>query len=172
MKLVVGLGNPGVEYELTRHNAGFIVLDENLLKLGFSVSDWKFEKKFDALICSPSKDILFLKPQSFMNNSGKVVSAVLSYYKINPTDLFIVHDDVDLESCRVKKQFAAGSGGHNGVQDIIDKLGSKEFWRLRIGVGRPPENSFDIEDWVLGKLLEPEILFLKTLNLKDLFSLF
>jgi peptidyl-tRNA hydrolase, PTH1 family len=134
MKLVVGLGNPGKQYELTRHNVGFLATD-------FFMKDHPAItclSRFDALICEyheGGEKVFFVKPQNFMNLSGEVVKQILSYYKLDhANDLLVVHDEVDLPFGTIKEGFASGSAGHNGVQNIIDELGTKDFARLRIGV--------------------------------------
>ncbi|KKW17406.1 MAG: Peptidyl-tRNA hydrolase [Candidatus Magasanikbacteria bacterium GW2011_GWA2_50_22] len=137
MQLIVGLGNPGEEYKKTRHNIGFAVLDS--LGQKFTVDNtWKFNKKFDAelietkLMC---EKVILLKPQTFMNDSGAAVRVALQYYKLVPQDLLVIHDDLDLKLGTLRLAFGAGSAGHRGVQSIIDTLHTKEFWRLRVGIG-------------------------------------
>ena len=157
MKLIVGLGNPKLKYSKNRHNAGFIVVDKIAENLGLS---WSNDTKFNsetALYKSQDGDFLFLKPQSFMNKSGEAVSKVLSYYKLELTDLIVVNDDVDFSFGEVKKQIGSGSAGHNGVESLIEHLGSKDFCRYRIGVGRPENLNILIEDWVLMDFTDSEI---------------
>lgn len=131
MKLIIGLGNPGKKYEKTRHNIGFRVLDE-------VAAIFKFDKKFNAEMVK-NKKIIFAKPQSFMNNSGEVVLAIKKYYKIKPTDIVVVHDDLDLPLGEIRENFGSRSAGHKGVQSIIDFLDTKDFTRVRIGIGPCPE---------------------------------
>ena len=145
MRIVVGLGNPGEKYANTRHNAGFMVIDEILKDY---VAGPKYNKKFEAIIYSLDKNRLLIKPQTFMNISGKTVNRVVNFYKIKPEDLLIVHDDVDLEFSEIKHQFGRGVAGHKGVQSIVDSLGSDQFNRVRIGIGRP-KDSTEVEKWVL-----------------------
>jgi PTH1 family peptidyl-tRNA hydrolase len=151
MKIVVGLGNPGKKYTNTKHNAGFIAVDKLAQKHNL---EWEENKKFDALIAKGQireQDVLLAKPQTFMNNSGTTVSKLVNFYNVPFSDLTIIHDDVDLEPGKVKYRLGASSAGHHGVEDIIEKLGSKEFWRLRIGVGRPETGDrFDVKDFVLS----------------------
>jgi PTH1 family peptidyl-tRNA hydrolase len=147
-KLVVGLGNPGKKYENTRHNIGFLFLDYLAKEYGLS---WKEEKKFKAQV-AVNGDLILAKPQTFMNLSGTSVAKLVDYYDVTLEDLVVVHDDVDLESLNYKYQLGRGSAGHNGVKDIISKLGSNEFWRLRIGVGRPGNNRYDVNTYVLSKM--------------------
>lgn len=152
MKVVVGLGNPGEKYAGTRHNVGFLVIDEILKTYHGSPS---YNKKFEAIIYSLDKDRLLVKPQTFMNVSGKSVNRISNFYKIKPEDLLVVHDDVDLEFGEIKHQFGRGSAGHNGVQSIIDSVGSDQFGRVRMGIGRPENKTVEIENWVLQKFTEP-----------------
>lgn len=159
MKLIVGLGNPGEKYQNTKHNAGFIAVDALVANKELV---WKMDSKFNALVCNYD-DILLFKPQTFMNESGTSVSAVVRFYKIISSEVMIVHDDVDLASGVIKKQTGVSSAGHHGVEDIIVKLGTKDFWRIRIGVGRPEDSKFEVEDWVLKDLSSIEIEKIKTL---------
>ena len=132
MFLVVGLGNPGKQYERTRHNVGFMVVGAFAIALGL---DWKFNKRANADIAK-NKDIELVKPQTFMNNSGVSIQSILRSYKLqaNSYNLVVVHDDIDLALGTIRMSHNASSGGHNGVQSIIAHLGTKEFWRLRIGI--------------------------------------
>lgn len=139
MKLIVGLGNPGKEYEKTRHNIGFMVL-EGIRDQVPGFSNWKLEKKLEAGVCrgyiaSCCEDVILAKPQTFMNKSGNAVKKLTVNYILSSNDLLIVHDDLDLELGTLRLSHGSGSAGHNGVQSIIDALGTKDFWRLRVGVG-------------------------------------
>ena len=162
MKLIVGLGNPGKEYENTRHNAGFILLDKlaSLHKVVFK----EFSKANCLLTQIPG--FYLCKPMTFMNNSGDAVSKLSNFYKIFPKDIIVVHDDLDLEFGVVKKQFGRGSAGHNGVEDIIQKLGTKDFWRIRIGIGKPA-NGMSTSDYVLNNFTGEEISKLRELELNE-----
>jgi len=135
MKLIIALGNPGQQYENTRHNAGFIIADELQKSLGFS----EFEKnsKFEALVCEKNlngEKILLAKPQSFMNKSGQVVKKMLDFFKIPKENLTVLHDDLDIKLGSFKISTDSSAAGHNGVQSIIDDLGSQQFKRIRIGI--------------------------------------
>lgn len=147
MKLIVGLGNPGEQYENTRHNVGFYLLDKYTQEKGLN---FKFEKKFNAEIAKDG-DNYFMKPQTFMNKSGDSVSKFINYYELDLNDLTVIHDDVDVEVGDIKRHKARGSAGHKGVQDIINKLGSNGFNRLRVGVGKPDNPNIETDDWVLMK---------------------
>ena len=135
MKLIIALGNPGQQYENTRHNAGFIIADELQKSLGFS----EFEKnsKFEALVCEKNlngEKILLAKPQSFMNKSGQVVKKMLDFFKIPKENLTVLHDDLDIKLGSFKISTDSSAAGHNGVQSILDDLGSQQFKRIRIGI--------------------------------------
>lgn len=160
MKLVVGLGNPGPKYETTRHNVGFLLVEELAHKSGMQWSG----KKFDAFVAKGTifnEDCLLIKPQTFMNLSGKSVQAFMSYFKILPEDIVVIHDDIDQEEGRVKAKVGGGHGGHNGIRHIMS-LGVKEFHRIKIGVGKPAKQSEgDVSNWVLGPLSDGELLGLQ-----------
>ena len=156
MKLVVGLGNPGERYANTRHNIGFLVLDEIIKK--YVVSP-RVNKKLGAILYSLDKERLLLKPQTFMNRSGGPVINIIRFYKINPENVLVIHDDVDLSFGEIRNQFARGSAGHRGVDSIIESLGTEEFNRVRIGVGRPDpatNRGMETDAWVLQKFSKEE----------------
>lgn len=143
IKLIVGLGNPGKEYEKTRHNIGFWIMD-NYLK------DKKWSKKFDGLVCEETinnEKIVFLKPMTFMNNSGISVYKAVKYYKFNLDDILIIRDDLDLPFESFKIKFDSSSGGHNGIKSIINYLGNQAFWQFKIGISNDKDN---VKDYVLG----------------------
>ena len=148
IKLIVGLGNPGSEYEKTRHNAGFLFLD-GLLS---GAAAWSNESKFHGLVAScvlGGEKVILLKPQTFMNRSGLSVGSLARYYKIKIDEVLVVHDELDLSpgTCRLKK--SGGHAGHNGLRDIIANLAEKDFYRLRIGIGRPVAGK-SVADFVLS----------------------
>lgn len=155
MKLIVGLGNPGKRYEKTRHNVGFMVLDEiqrSLEHLG--MTKWELSKKFNAAITGCTYDgekILLVKPQTFMNNSGHAVGLIARYYKLTPKDIIVVHDDKDLEIGEIKIQEDRGHAGHNGVRSIIQMVGSKAFARVRVGIAVDSRKMKNTASFVLGK---------------------
>ncbi len=146
MKLIVGLGNPGKEYEDTRHNVGFKVID----KIAENIGKVKFSNKFDASFYN-GIDFILLKPQTFMNLSGKSVKQVVDFYKINPSDIFVICDELDIPVGQAKIKISSSSGGHKGIENIINQIGTPEFYRLKIGIGRPKNKSFKISDYVLSK---------------------
>lgn len=158
MKLIIGLGNYGKKYEKTRHNYGFSVIDEFAKRNDFP----DFKSSLFSLL-SIKNDVILAKPQTYMNNSGKAVKAIADYYKINPEDIIIVHDDADIEIGKIKEGENRGSAGHNGIKSIIELLGTKNFKRLRMGIS----NSFDLplEDVVLKKFnKEEELLVAEAIN--------
>ncbi len=139
MKIIVGLGNPGGKYRYTRHNIGFMVVEKivkNLLPITRSEKSWVKEDKFLAEICRVNQDLLFVKPQTYMNKSGLSVVRLVSFYKIDPSDLWVIHDDIDLPLGKIRIRVGGGSAGHNGVDSIIKSLGKAEFIRFRLGIGR------------------------------------
>lgn len=149
IKLIVGLGNPGRQYEKTRHNAGFLFVDRLAQDLGagFAHSARFFGEVSESKI--GSEKVLLLKPATFMNRSGQSVSALLKYYKLQPQQLLVVHDELDFNPGVVKLKRDGGHAGHNGLRDIIAHLGSKDFYRMRLGIGRPPAGK-PVADFVLS----------------------
>ena len=149
MKLIVGLGNPGKEYEKTRHNIGYMVLDSYLGNV-----NWKTEKlAYIYKIKHNSEDILFIKPTTYMNQSGEAVSYYVNYFKIDLNDVLIIQDDMDLNIGKIKLKYNSSSGGHNGIKSIINYLKTSEFLRLKIGISKPNDN---IIDFVLSKFNQEE----------------
>jgi PTH1 family peptidyl-tRNA hydrolase len=149
IRLIVGLGNPGREYESTRHNVGFRWVDElaRLHKMSF-----KNESRFHGLAARGQfhgHDVLLLKPQTFMNASGRSVAALAQFHKIALEEILVVHDELDLPPGVARLKFGGGHGGHNGLKDIIAHFGSKEFWRLRLGIGHPGDRD-EVTNYVLN----------------------
>lgn len=149
IRLIAGLGNPGREYESTRHNVGFRWVDElaRLYNLSF-----KNETKFHGLAARGQlhgHEMLLLKPQTFMNVSGRSVGAMAQFYKIEPAEILVVHDDLDLQPGAARLKLGGGHGGHNGLKDIIAHLGTRDFWRLRLGIGHPGERA-EVVNFVLN----------------------
>ena len=147
--MVVGLGNPGREYERTRHNAGWLVLDELARR-----HDGSWRSKFSGSLAEVRLDglrLALLKPETYMNDSGRSVGAAARFFKVEPGGLLVVHDDVDLEPGRLQARLGGGLAGHNGLRSLAQHLGSQEFLRLRIGVGRPGRGDRrSVSDWVLS----------------------
>ena len=151
MKLVVGLGNPGKQYENTRHNIGFRVLDKYL-------GDVKWSKKFNGEYYETNingEKYIFLKPQSFMNLSGGVVSSFAKFYKLDYKDILVIQDDLDLEVGKLKLKANSSAGGHNGIKDIIKALNTDAFSRIKVGVSH--DRSIDTKDYVLGNMTKSEL---------------
>jgi len=149
IRLIVGLGNPGREYESTRHNAGYWWVDElaRLQNLSF-----RSEVKFHGLMARGQvhgHEVLLLKPQTFMNVSGRSVGALTQFYKISPAEILVAHDELDLPPGVARLKLGGGHGGHNGLKDIIAHLGTKDFWRLRLGIGHPGERA-EVANFVLN----------------------
>jgi peptidyl-tRNA hydrolase, PTH1 family len=153
--LVAGLGNPGREYERTRHNAGWMVVDELARR-----HDGSYRSKFAGQLAEVRDDerrLALLKPETYMNISGRSVGAATRFFKVEPDSLLVVHDDVDLEQGRLQARLGGGLAGHNGLRSIADALGTQDFLRLRIGVGRPARGDRrPVADYVLSPF-EPEI---------------
>jgi peptidyl-tRNA hydrolase, PTH1 family len=153
--LVAGLGNPGREYERTRHNAGWLVLDELARR---HAGSWR--SKFSGSLAEVRLDddrVALLKPETYMNESGRSVAAAARFFKVEPEHLLVVHDDVDLEPGRLQARRGGGLAGHNGLRSLAQQLGSQEFLRLRIGVGRPGRGDpRPVSDWVLSPFAPEE----------------
>ena len=166
MKLIVGLGNPGKEYENTRHNVGFIIID-NYLK------DEKWKTSSDAMEIITNvagEKVCFLKPLTYMNLSGHAVSRIANFYKISSNDILIIHDDLDIPPLTYRLKTNSSSGGHNGIKSIIECLGTKEFNHLKVGIGK--NTTQDTKKFVLSKLSNEEIDFLKSDIYKEIIDYF
>jgi PTH1 family peptidyl-tRNA hydrolase len=145
-KLVVGLGNPGAEYAETRHNAGFWFCERLARELGVS---WSKEARFHGFAANARTDgVWLLMPQTFMNRSGQSVAALARFYRIEPAEILVVHDELDIPPGQLRVKFGGGLGGHNGLKDITAHLGTQDFWRLRIGIGHPGDRN-EVVNFVL-----------------------
>lgn len=153
MKLIVGLGNPGKEYNLTRHNVGFMVIDALAEKLGVKLANER-KLKADVAITLRAETLIVAKPTTFMNLSGSAVEKIAQFYKIDPKDMWVISDDLDLEFGKVRLRKGGSSGGHNGLRDIIDKVG-EGFVRFRIGIDNN-ETAIPAEAFVLQKFSKDE----------------
>ncbi|MBU1166782.1 aminoacyl-tRNA hydrolase [Patescibacteria group bacterium] len=160
MKIVVGLGNPGLKYQGTRHNAGFMLLDKLLAIFGDTASPFDFQKKFEADIAKIHEGenvIILVKPQSFMNNSGEAVQKLVSFYKVDPEkDMIVCYDDKDLD-LGVVKETGESAGGHKGMASIQQSLGSKSIQRIRLGINSDRRGQKPTDKFVLEKFEEEEI---------------
>ena len=155
INLIAGLGNPGAQYEQTRHNAGFWFVDEIARHYG---GHFRLENKFNAEVCKltvEGKTIWLMKPQTFMNRSGQPVRALANFYKIPFDQILIAHDELDLDPGTAKLKTGGGHGGHNGLRDLINQLGNKGFHRLRLGIGHPGHRD-QVSDFVLHRASKNE----------------
>ncbi len=158
--MIVGLGNPGSEYEATRHNAGFIVVDMLAEKLGCSLTKLKFKSLYGTADIG-GKKCLILKPQTFMNNSGEAVRDAAGFYKIPAENIIVVSDDISLDVGRLRIRRKGSDGGHNGLKSIIYLLNSDNFARIKVGVGKKPHPDYDLAAWVLSRFKNDEVDNLK-----------
>ncbi|MEW5323401.1 aminoacyl-tRNA hydrolase [Geobacillus thermoleovorans] len=154
MKLFVGLGNPGKEYEQTRHNVGFFVIDELAKRWNVSLKTAKFRGLFGMASVSGEK-VALCKPLTYMNLSGECVRPLMDYYDISVDDVIVIYDDLDLPPGKIRLRLKGSSGGHNGVKSLIQHLGTEQFKRIRIGIGRPTGGQ-PVTDYVLGRFTEEE----------------
>ena len=154
MKIIAGLGNPGKEYEHTRHNMGFDVID--ILADRWKVASWKKDMKADiATVIVGGEKVLLVKPLTYMNLSGEAVGAIAKYYKVDLDDIFIICDDLDLPPGKTRIRKKGSAGGHNGIKNIIAHAGTQNFMRIKVGVGAKPEG-WDLADHVLGRFKEED----------------
>ena len=154
IRLVCGLGNPGAEYQMTRHSAGFAVVDALAERQG--VRYWKSEAGCDVAVVKlrmglETREVIFAKPQSYMNTSGGPLSKLMRAHKVSPAEILVVHDEVDLPQGRIQVKFGGGLNAHNGLRSIADKLGTRDFARVRCGIGRPP-GKMSVADYALRQL--------------------
>ncbi len=166
MKLIVGLGNPGKKYEKTRHNIGFLILDNYLNEKNIILDKEKFNGKYTK-IKNGNEIIIFAKPMTYMNRSGHFLSNLMSYYGVGVHDIFVIVDDKDQLFGKLKIKKDSSSGGQNGIKNIIELLGSKEFLRLKIGVGKK-DSKLKTSDFVLSSFSKEELKFIE--NKKFLFN--
>lgn len=156
MNLIVGLGNPGKEYEKTRHNAGFLFLD--FLRESWDFPPFESSRKWKGSVSAGLRDgrkTILLKPETFMNRSGESVRSVMDFFKVSAACITVVHDDLDVSAGSFKTTKGSRAAGHNGVADLIEKLGTQDFRRIRIGIGRPPEH-VPADAFVLSPFTEEE----------------
>lgn len=155
MKLIIGLGNPGKEYEKTRHNTGFMVIDKQADKLGVSIEQNKFKGLYTKLKYK-GEDVILLKPQTYMNLSGESVRQVMDFFKIKQEDILVIYDDMDMPVGKLRLRQTGSAGGHNGMKNIILHTGSQNFNRVRVGIGRHPY--MKVVDYVLSKFTQDEMI--------------
>ena len=172
MKLIVGLGNPGIKYERTRHNIGFMIVEQFLkdfepVRSTFWENSTRFKSDIVQIEWQPQhgalEKVILAKPKTYMNNSGLCVNLLTTYYKLPATDLWIIHDDIDLPLGAMKIRFGGGTAGHRGIESVMEKLGTDKFWRFRMGIGIESgklrvENSKlkNVDDYVLGEFRGPQ----------------
>lgn len=154
--LVVGLGNPGREYEATRHNIGFITVDRLAQREHFEIKKIKF-KSLIADTAIAGKRCIVMKPSTFMNNSGEAVGECARFYKIAPENIVVIYDDINFDPGQMRIRKQGSDGGHNGMKSIIYHLGSDAFARVRMGVGAKPHKEYDLAQWVLSRFSESEV---------------
>ncbi len=148
--IIAGLGNPGAKYEMTRHNAGFLAMDLLAIELGVDIK----KLRHHSLVCDAvisGRRCLLMKPQTMMNNSGEAVGEAAKFYKIPPEKVIIIYDDVSLDVGKMRIRRKGSAGGHNGIKSVIAHLGSENFPRIKIGVGKKPNPEYDLVSWVLGR---------------------
>lgn len=167
VKMIVGLGNPGSKYDKTKHNVGFMAIDRLVKELDITFTE---DKNFKALLGSTfinQEKVYFVKPTTFMNNSGIAVKALLTYYNISVSDLLVIYDDLDMEVGKIRFRQKGSAGGHNGIKSIIHHLDTQEFDRVKIGIGRP-KPKMTVVNHVLGQFdVDDEIVILNTLDKVD-----
>lgn len=148
--IIAGLGNPGAKYEMTRHNAGFLAIDLLAIKEGIKINKLKFHALIGDVKIGDKK-CLVMKPQTFMNNSGEAIGEAAKFYKIPPENVIVISDDISLDVGKTRIRRKGSAGGHNGLKNIIAHLGSEEFPRIKVGVGKKPSPEYDLVNWVLGR---------------------
>ena len=164
MYLLVGLGNYGIEYENTRHNFGFLLIDKIIARHKLTPQGKKFKSDFFVGEIAENK-VIALKPKTFMNLSGFAVLEAIKFYKIPLQNIIIFHDDLDLAFAKIKYKIGGGDGGHNGLKSIDENIG-KEYARIRLGIGRPEHLKYEISDYVLSKFTKDELEIVEKMNQK------
>lgn len=153
--IIAGLGNPGIDYERTRHNAGFMAMAAIEHGLGVNVNNYKFKAK-TAVAAVGGKQCLLMKPETYMNLSGEAISQAMAFYKIPIENVLVIFDDISLDVGVMRIRRKGSAGGHNGLKSIIELCGGEDFPRIKIGVGKKPHPDYDLKDWVLGKFTDDE----------------
>ena len=159
--IIAGLGNPGAKYEMTRHNAGFLAIDLLAVKEDLKINKLKFHSLIGDIKIGDSK-CLVMKPQTFMNSSGEAIGEAAKFYKIPPENVIVISDDISLDVGKIRIRRKGSAGGHNGLKSIIAHLGSEDFTRIKVGVGKKPSADYDLVDWVLGRFTKELESDLKT----------
>ncbi len=159
--IIAGLGNPGLVYEKTRHNAGFMTMDYLAKKENTEINRMKF-KSYCADLTLEGRRCLLLKPQTYMNNSGEALVQAMQFYKIDISHVIIIFDDISLAPGKLRIRRKGSAGGHNGIKSIIELTGSEDFARIKLGVGQKPNKNMNLADWVLSKFTEQELEAMQT----------
>lgn len=154
--IIAGLGNPGLEYAGTRHNAGFMAIEQLAKRCGVTLNQMKFQADCQEAMIGEVRCLL-MKPATYMNRSGDAIAAAAAFYKLPPEQVLVLYDDISLPPGKLRLRRKGSAGGHNGMKSIIAQLGSEEFPRIRVGVGAKPNPQYDLADWVLSKFQEPEL---------------
>ena len=157
MKVITGLGNPGNKYQWTRHNAGFLIVDLLATEYGLQ---WQENKNgyLEAQGQLWNQKVVLIKPQSFMNLSGRPLAKFINFYKVSPEAIIVIHDDVDVQNGKVRMRHGGSAGGHNGIKSLISELGFSSFYRIKLGIGKPENKpEMGVSNWVLGKFSKEEI---------------
>jgi len=154
MKMIIGLGNPGKKYEKTRHNIGFLVIDELAKQYGVELNQTKFHALY-AIAHTPNGKVLLVKPYMYMNLSGEAVAPLMKYFDIQVEDIVVIYDDLDLGTGKLRLRQRGSAGGHNGIKSLIQHLGTQNFNRIRIGISRPPAG-MKVPDYVLANFSDEE----------------
>jgi len=158
--VIAGLGNPGMEYDGSRHNAGFFTIDMLAEQLGTSISRLRFKGK-TAEVTIEGKRCLLLKPTTYMNNSGESIVQALEFYKVDAQKLIVIYDDISLDPGKLRIRRKGSHGGHNGMRSIVELTGREDFPRIKMGVGKKPHPDYDLAKWVLGKFSKEDAALLK-----------
>ena len=159
MNLIIGLGNPEIEYDRTRHNMGFKTINKIAQQYNIEINRSKFQGLYESALIE-GKKVILVKPQTYMNSSGNCVKEIADFYKVPKEEIIVIYDDMDIEPGKIKIRKKGSSGGHNGIKSIIEMLGTEEFPRIRIGIGRPEHNGDEI-NYVIGEIPEEEIPILE-----------
>ncbi|MBR2304729.1 MAG: aminoacyl-tRNA hydrolase [Ruminococcus sp.] len=154
--IIAGLGNPGVAYENTRHNAGFLAIDALEKKYSFTPNEHKFNAVCNRAVIG-GKSCLIMRPQTFMNKSGEAVSDAMDFYEIDPENIIVIYDDISLDVGAMRIRRKGSAGGHNGMKSIIALCGTQDFPRVKIGIGAKPHPDYDLADWVLSRFSDEDM---------------
>ena len=160
MFLIVGLGNPGLDYAYTRHNVGFMFIDYLAYELGFLDFRSRFSSLYTEKLFECNAKVVLQKPQTYMNNSGNAVSQLVAFYQIEPQNIFVIHDDLDMRPMQLRIKFGGSAGGHNGLRDI-EKVIGKDYWHIKVGIGRPIEQE-QVANYVRSPFYKDELTILES----------